>query len=258
MRIVKKFAATSASEDTLSREFHESIDSTQERALALARDGCPDGTSVWAAHQTAGRGRLDHRWDSPRGGLYLSRVVRHPRAGLPMLSLAIGLRLREMLANRYHIATSIKWPNDILLADGRGPRKLAGILVDLVEIPGRPMSVVAGVGLNVAAPREDFPSEMRGSVASLSDVLHPPPEPSDLVGFVESSIDSAAAWVSEPSGRTEVVEELRLALYGVGRPAIVDGRLVGTLRGVTDEGALQVEGPEGAKTFEAGDLVLGE
>ena len=62
------------------REYYDELPSTQQRAIVLARAGAPEGTHVVAGRQRRGRGRLDHTWSSPDGGLYLSTIVRAPRA----------------------------------------------------------------------------------------------------------------------------------------------------------------------------------
>lgn len=49
------------------REFYEVVDSTQDRAIELARSGAAEGTLVVARTQRLGRGRLDHGWWSPAG-----------------------------------------------------------------------------------------------------------------------------------------------------------------------------------------------
>ena len=57
--------------------FHETT-STNDVAAAYAERGAPEGTTVVAAAQTSGRGRLGRSWCSPPGaGLYVS--VDHPR-----------------------------------------------------------------------------------------------------------------------------------------------------------------------------------
>ena len=59
------------------REHHASLPSTNDRALAWARAGAPHGAMVTADAQSAGRGRLGRRWESPPGeGLYVSLVLR--------------------------------------------------------------------------------------------------------------------------------------------------------------------------------------
>ena len=54
----------------------DTVDSTNEEAKRRARDGAEDGTIVWAREQTAGRGRRDRGWASPRGNLSCSEVTR--------------------------------------------------------------------------------------------------------------------------------------------------------------------------------------
>src|SRR5450759_5706016 len=61
----------------------ESVTSTQDVARAL-----PIGSVVVAEHQTAGRGRLDRRWESPPGTALLVSFVLRPN---PIMSLAVGV-----------------------------------------------------------------------------------------------------------------------------------------------------------------------
>ena len=58
-------------------EVHAEIESTNARALELARAGAAHGTTVVAVTQTGGRGQRGKRWFSPPGaGLYASFVLR--------------------------------------------------------------------------------------------------------------------------------------------------------------------------------------
>ena len=54
----------------------DTVGSTSDEAKALASAGAAHGTLVWAQEQTAGRGRLDRQWQSPRGNLYTSCILR--------------------------------------------------------------------------------------------------------------------------------------------------------------------------------------
>ena len=70
------------------------IDSTQNAARALADAGAPEGTVVWAEHQTRGRGRLGRSWaDEPGSALLISIILRpgSPVSHLPQISLLAGL-----------------------------------------------------------------------------------------------------------------------------------------------------------------------
>lgn len=107
---------------------HDSVTSTQD----VARD-LPVGSIVVADYQTAGRGRLDHRWDTPPGTALLVSFVLRPN---PLLSLAAGVAAAEACGPRVRL----KWPNDLLL-DGR---KLGGILVETT-----PDRAICGIGINL-------------------------------------------------------------------------------------------------------------
>jgi len=74
-------------------------DSTMERAHALAREGAGEGTFVFAARQTQGRGRLGRTWDSPEGGAYFSVILKpsRPPTETPQLSLVAGLASAETI-----------------------------------------------------------------------------------------------------------------------------------------------------------------
>jgi BirA family biotin operon repressor/biotin-[acetyl-CoA-carboxylase] ligase len=73
---------------------HETT-SSNDLAAAYAERGAPEGTTVVAAAQTAGRGRLGRSWCSPPGaGLYVSVIIRDPRWA-PWLTLAAGVAVTE-------------------------------------------------------------------------------------------------------------------------------------------------------------------
>lgn len=105
-----------------------SVSSTQDVAREL-----PIGSVVVADHQTAGRGRLGHRWEAPPGTALLVSFVLAPN---PLLSLAAGVAAAEACGH----GVRLKWPNDLLL-DGR---KVGGILVEAT-----PAKAVCGIGINL-------------------------------------------------------------------------------------------------------------
>jgi BirA family biotin operon repressor/biotin-[acetyl-CoA-carboxylase] ligase len=106
----------------------KSVTSTQDVARLL-----PVGSVVVADHQTAGRGRLDHRWESPPGTALLVSFVLRPN---PLLSLAAGVAAAEACAG----GVRLKWPNDLLLQGA----KVGGILVE-----AGPAKAICGIGVNL-------------------------------------------------------------------------------------------------------------
>jgi len=108
-----------------------------------ARAGVP-GDVFTADEQTAGRGRLDHRWLSPPGAnLMLSAVLDVADLAperVATLPLAVGLAVYAVVSRFVAGTVTIKWPNDVYV-DGR---KIAGILCERAGD-----AVIAGVGVNV-------------------------------------------------------------------------------------------------------------
>src|SRR5512138_2579798 len=108
-------------------KYFDSIGSTNDEALALAASDAPDLSIIIADEQTAGRGRLDRKWFTPKDAALAFSVLLRPTAeekpyltrivGLAALSVAESLRARGLAAR-------IKWPNDVLIHG----RKVCGIL----------------------------------------------------------------------------------------------------------------------------------
>ncbi len=142
--------------------------STNDIARALALRGAAHGTAVLAGEQTLGRGTKGRTWHSPAGlGLYASFVLRGPGGGaVPsphLLPLAAGLAAGDAVLEAAAVATTLKWPNDILFEG----RKLGGILCEGVS--GGPAGdfIVAGIGLNIGHDSPDFPAAIRGASTSV-------------------------------------------------------------------------------------------
>ncbi|MBE6440766.1 MAG: biotin--acetyl-CoA-carboxylase ligase [Desulfovibrio desulfuricans] len=134
------------------------VTSCLDAAAHLADRGLlPPWGSVQAAVQTAGRGQLRRRWQSPPGNLYVAlRLPPAPPFAGTEAAPAVGMLLAESLrAAGWPVL--LKWPNDLVLcADGRTPGKVAGILLE-----ERGGVLLAGVGVNVlwAPPRAEMRAE---------------------------------------------------------------------------------------------------
>ena len=139
----------------------KSVTSTQDIARDLAI-----GSIVVADYQTAGRGRLDHRWEAPPGTALLVSFVLQPN---PLLSLAAGVAAAEACGP----GVRLKWPNDLLLKGG----KVGGVLVEAT-----PIKAICGIGINLTwAPAG-------------GSKLNQPREP--LLERMQRKID---AWTSAPA-----------------------------------------------------------
>jgi BirA family biotin operon repressor/biotin-[acetyl-CoA-carboxylase] ligase len=126
--------------------FFETIESTQDFALELASKHYENGSLIIAQKQTKGRGRLDRKWVSPKGGIWFSILLK-PNLEImqvslfPMLtSLALAFTIEKILK----LKPNLKWPNDVMLKN----KKVAGILVDASVESNQIEYIVIGVGIN--------------------------------------------------------------------------------------------------------------
>ncbi len=111
--------------------------------MAAAAAGRSADRMVLAAdHQTAGRGRLDRRWDAPPGANLLVSMLFTPVPAVPAsltqrVAVAAAQTAERLVPG---VRIDLKWPNDLLVGDG----KVGGILA---ERSGD--VVVVGLGFNI-------------------------------------------------------------------------------------------------------------
>lgn len=130
----------------------------------LATQQLPEGSLFLAASQSNGRGRLGRSWESPRGGLWFSLVLR-PTVNLQkaaLLSLVFAVALAQSLEQYIKHPCKIKWPNDLII-DGH---KAGGILLEASGEMDAPDFVVAGFGINVNI--QEFPEPIQQLATSLA------------------------------------------------------------------------------------------
>jgi len=241
------------------REFYETLPSTQERALTLAREGARAGTRVVARQQSRGRGRLDRTWSSPEGGLYCSVVLPRPTEHPGLLPLTVGARLAMSLHDAYHLPLALKWPNDILIREeGRAPRKLSGILTDEVASPTMGRAVVVGIGVNVRLDRSTLSPSIAPGVVALEEFVDPTPRLEAVEQIAVEATMGASDWLSTGAGVRRARELCRRLLYGVGRRVTVDGAPAGTLSALGEEGELVLTTPTDRVAIWAGDVRVEE
>ncbi len=245
-------AALSGSALWRSVEVVERIGSTNAALVAAAADDAPEGTVLVAEHQEAGRGRLDRTWTSPpRAGLTVSLLLRPdvPAARRAWLSMLTGVALAEAVAEAAGVRASLKWPNDLLAADGT---KLAGILAEAAG-----SAVVVGVGLNVSTTADELPDTgtslalVRGGDVDRAAVL---------LAFLRAFEGRYRRWVQvigDPVS-SGLAQDYLAWCSTVGKPVTVSLPDGSTLEGVAEavdwDGRLVVRAPEGPVALSSGDV----
>jgi BirA family transcriptional regulator, biotin operon repressor / biotin---[acetyl-CoA-carboxylase] ligase len=240
-------------------EIHQTIESTNDRASRLAKDGAVHGVTVLALEQTAGRGQRGRTWHSPLGGLYVSFVIRptlSPRLA-PALTVLSGLALRDAVQTLIRPKLDVKWPNDLLVAEGpHYGKKLAGILVEATTDSFKIDHAIVGIGVNlddVARPddlrkRAVSLEELGMSERVLEQVL------GKIAGSLERRLDQAAV-----DGLDPIARDFTRHLFKRGEKVDVnaDGeRISGVLNGIAEDGALVLETQAGLRTLYRGEIAV--
>jgi len=134
-------------------------DSTNSHVRRLAAEGAEEGLVVIADRQSAGRGRLGRRWESPSGvNLYVSILLRPqiPVQQAPQLTFLSAVAVAETLNRCYQLNARVKWPNDILV----GGAKIAGLLNEMDAETEQVHFVILGIGVNLNMTKEQFPDTL--------------------------------------------------------------------------------------------------
>jgi BirA family biotin operon repressor/biotin-[acetyl-CoA-carboxylase] ligase len=236
--------ATAPRRGAIGNPFHyiSEIGSTNDEALRLAEGGAPEGTTVVAASQTAGRGRLGRSWFSPAGaGLYVSVVIRDRRVA-PLLTLGAAVAVANGIRAATALPVEIKWPNDIVVDAGLGRRrKLAGILTEASTGVDGVQFAVVGFGINLLPAA--YPPEVADRATSIAAELG---RPVDAPGLLAECLAALSACVDAlRAGQAADVlrrwSELSPSATGSRVECEgADGPLIGVTAGIATDGALLV------------------
>ena len=218
--------------------------------------------------QSAGRGRRGRQWISPFArNIYctvgISREIPAARQGL--LSIVTGVALCRVLRAQTGLAVSLKWPNDLLLADA----KLGGILIE-----SRPLGVghfffAIGFGLNLMMSADELAALDRPATSlsqalndglgeGLADDLGDSLDRSKLlVATIEAVIaairgfetDAVAALIAEFSDLDAYHEQIVEVVSG-------EQRINGINRGIDEQGQLRLETEQGIEFHSAAEISL--
>ena len=148
----------------LSIEVHDCIDSTNTEAKRRIAAGDHGQRLILAQQQTAGRGRMGRSFYSPdQTGLYMTLILGEAETlkDGTMLTIAAATATALAIESATGEKTDIKWVNDIYM----GGRKVCGILCEAVTDERGVVTVLAGIGVNVAT--KDFPEELLQKAGAL-------------------------------------------------------------------------------------------
>jgi len=153
--------------------YFDTIDSTQNYAIEISKKKNEHGSIVISQRQTTGRGRMNRKWITVKGGLSIS-VVLHPKFDTTVSTLfpmAASLALATAIQKTINVKPNVKWPNDVVIKG----KKVAGMIVDASIESNLIESMILGIGINFKVDTKHIESQLKGTenfygVASLLKV----------------------------------------------------------------------------------------
>ncbi len=245
--------------------------STNVDVMEMARHGAPEGVVLVADAQTAGRGRAGRAWTAPPGSSLLCTILLRPPARVaPLVTFALSVAAAEMVEELAGFSPGLKWPNDLVVDDDRGTRKLAGILAEAEwppsahhsggyrdPAPHERATVAVGIGCNVDWP-DELPDELADIAVAMNHVCGRSISRDEALECMLDRLDVHYERLVTGAGAT-VLDDWRDRSATLGRRVRVDlgpDDVVGTAVDVTDEGHLVVEADGGRRrTLAVGDVV---
>jgi BirA family transcriptional regulator, biotin operon repressor / biotin---[acetyl-CoA-carboxylase] ligase len=214
--------------------------STNAEARRLAEKDAPDGTLVITDHQTAGRGRLDRRWEALPGSSLLMSLIFRPQLAphqVQHLTMLGGLATADAVEAETGLKVGLKWPNDLMI----GGAKAGGILAE-VELSGdRILYALVGIGVNVNLDPERLPGPLLTRATSLSLELGRPVSRLALLWSLLKAIE--IRYLALGTSRSRLQVEWAERLVTLGQQVIVSTggtAWQGIAEGVDEDGALLV------------------
>lgn len=237
-------------------KYFESIGSTNDEALAWAANDTPDLLLVIADEQTAGRGRLERKWFTPKGtALAFSLVLRPTADERPHLTRIVGLAALAVAKSlqTLGLVAQIKWPNDILILG----RKVCGILVESVWSGEDVDCVVIGIGVNVLKGSVPPDETLQFPATSLEDELGYAPERVEIL----HDILAALIELRPRLGTDEFIVQWESLLALRGETVQVESEktttVAGQVSGLDSDGSLRLRNEHGEfVTVRFGDVRL--
>ena len=231
-------------------------DSTNAQARRLAEEGAIEGTVVVADRQSAGRGRLGRRWESPSGvNLYCSILLRPqiPVQQASQLTFLSAVAVAETLEKVCLLSAKVKWPNDILVNGA----KISGLLNEMNAETELIHFVILGVGVNLNMLKKQFPESLNYPATS---VLLETGKSVDRLMFLQTFLRCLEQYYAEflEEGFTPIRQRWEDYCDTINKQVRVDqgsGSLYGTVVGLEPEGALRLQLDDGRiERILAGDV----
>ncbi len=250
-------ALRNTSQIILKRLLHfESLPSTNAYLKDRGALGEREGLIILADTQTAGIGRLTRPWHSPVGGLYFSILLRPmtiKASDAPLITLTAGLAVAMVLQSALGLKPSLKWPNDVLIAN----KKVAGILTEATLIGDDIEYIVAGIGINANMALIDFPQPLQTTATTLQECLQHRIELPRLFSYLIGQLEFWYIRLRD-QGFKAISPHYRPLCTTLGKHVVIelgDGQLKGLAKDIEPDGSLVLETGSGRQLIRTGDVI---
>lgn len=210
-----------------------------------------------AESQSAGRGRRGRQWHSPfANNIYLSMGWRIQEGVNTVggLSLAVGLIVRNVIAELGIAELSLKWPNDLQFEE----KKVGGVLIEISGEATGACDLVIGLGLNVKMPRS-LAQEIDQAWTDLQSVTQSMlPSRSKIASQIIVSLTQLLAHY-ESRGFAAYVQPWEKACAQIGEKVVLQSgqkQITGIMRGISHNGAIKLEVAGRIEEFVGGEISL--
>ena len=240
--------------------YFEEIDSTQNFAQNIAADKKENGTIIIAEKQTSGRGRLDRKWTSPKGGIWFSLII-HPKfdvSSSTLIPILSAVALSKSIKSVLDIETEVKWPNDITM----NGKKVAGVLVDASFQTNSIDYLILGIGINFDIDAKKLEKRLTKTpnfygIDSLREKEDKTPPKKLLKEFLLQFEKNL--FQLDKGEKSKIIKEWTKRAAGIGEKITINtsnGKISGISQGIDNDGALKIKTRNEIKKIYVGDVVL--
>ena len=240
--------------------YFEEIDSTQNFAQNIAADKKENGTIIIAEKQTSGRGRLDRKWTSPKGGIWFSLII-HPKfdvSSSTLIPILSAVALSKSIKSVLDIETEVKWPNDITM----NGKKVAGVLVDASFQTNSIDYLILGIGINFDIDAKKLEKRLTKTpnfygIDSLRGKENKTPPKKLLKEFLLQFEKNL--FQLDKGEKSKIIKEWTKRAAGIGEKITINtsnGKISGISQGIDNDGALKIKTRNEIKKIYVGDVVL--
>ncbi|MEP0825422.1 MAG: biotin--[acetyl-CoA-carboxylase] ligase [Nitrososphaera sp.] len=235
--------------------FRETVDSTQDLALSLADKPDSLGMVVIAEQQKTGRGRHKRKWLSPKGGVWLSVVLKPkiPISRMTLLPFIAALAVCDAIKST-GLDARLKWPNDVMISG----RKVAGILLDVSAEVDVINYAVIGIGINANIDTQAISGRLDGiKITSISDELGHPIRRLELTKVLLENLEHYYLEM-ERRGSDAIIQKWKRNADMLGRKVTVIQNNKKTIDGIAvdvkNDGSLILRSESGDVEITSGDI----